>query len=204
MRLLTLLLAATVLVAGCARTWKTDYSDTIDPAVSRSWRVSQVNVTVPRTLTISEENSYTPEADIVWREDPLTAGTDRYQQVDAIMTNAARRGASGLRGGRAVRLDIVVQEFHAVTERTRSQLQNSGVHNVVFGAQISDASSGQVLVPTETIHAELPAYAGRQARAAVSRGETQKVRITNHVAATISGWLGTGPDVRGTFQRRGR
>ena len=39
-----------------------------------------------------------------------------------------------------------------------------------------------------------------QARAA---GQSQKSQITAHVAATIAGWLGVGPDPRMTFTRAG-
>lgn len=40
-------------------------------------------------------------------------------------------------------------------------------------------------------------------KAARRKGITQKSMITNHVAATIAGWLGLGPDNRGSFTRQG-
>jgi len=203
MRKFFLIAAAAVALASCGQSWKTDYSDVIDPAVSRGWRVTAVNVTVPRTLTVSERETYAPDADIVWREDEL-GPTDRYQQVDAIMTDAIRRGSSGLRGSKPVQINATVSQFHALTNKTRQRLENSGIHNIVFSAQVVDARTGAPLSPVDEIFAEFPAYTGSQARAAMVQGQTQKVRITDHVASVVSGWLGTGPDVRRTFTRSGR
>lgn len=203
MQKILLIVAAALTLASCGQSWKTDYADVIDPAVSRGWRVTAVNVTVPRTLTVSEEESYTPDADIVWREDEL-GPTDRYQQVDAIMTNAIKRGASGLRGSRPVHLNATVAQFHALSNKTRQRLENSGIHNIVFDAQVVDARTGAPLSPVDRVYAEFPALAGSEARAAMAQGQTQKVRITNHVAAVTAGWLGSGPDVRQTFSRLGR
>jgi hypothetical protein len=40
-------------------------------------------------------------------------------------------------------------------------------------------------------------------REARRKGITQKSMISNHVAATVAGWLATGPDNRGEFSRQG-
>ncbi|MGL5009951.1 MAG: DUF6778 family protein, partial [Paracoccaceae bacterium] len=79
----------------------------------------------------------------------------------------------------------------------------SGVHNIDFVAQVTDASTGEVLAGPEVIEAALPALSGELMRAARARGETQKSQITAHVRATIAGWLGAGPDNRGEFSRSG-
>lgn len=194
---------AGLLVAGCTtgEPWKTSYQQVITAEQSARWRVSQIDVTVPRTLSVSEANSYAPTADIVWREDPLG---DRYDQVDRIITEAARQGASKLRGGKPVVLKIEVHQFHALTEKTRRRLQNAGVHNIEFTAQVFDAATGEALTPPDRIDADLIAYSGEQARAAEARGETQKVRIIAHVSRVVAGWLAAGPDVRGSFSRSGR
>ena len=197
-----LALAGTVFLASCGGSqWETQYADVIDPAVSRGWRVVAVDVKVPETLTVSEENSYAPNADIVWREDPFG---DRYAQVDAIITDAARRGAKGLHGKRRVKLLITVQQFHALSEKARALLQNSGVHDITFTAQVVDARTGAPLSPVDVIKADLVAYVGDQAIAAEKQGLTQKIRITSHVSKVIAGWLGHGEDVRGAFTRNGR
>ncbi len=189
-------------LAGCGQgIWETSYADTIDPAVSKNWRVSQVEVTVPKTLSVSEANAYAPSADIVWRGEPIG---DRYAQVDAIITDAAKEGASRLKGRQPVRLEIVVSNFHAITEKTRYTLENTGIHNISFTAQVFDVRTGDALTPADPIIADLIAYSGTDALLAESRGETQRVRIVAHVANVVSGWLGAGPDVRRTFKRSGR
>jgi hypothetical protein len=190
-----------VLLSACVGggTFETAY-DPLPAGVAGAWRVADVRVDVPRSLTVSEAKSLLPNADIVWREDPMG---DRYAQVAKIMDDAVTRGASGLRGSRPVVIDVKVTRFHALTFEAEQRGQNWGVHNIRFIAQVSDARTGEVLVPATEIRAELPALSGDQMRDARQKGITQKSMITNHVARTVSGWLGTGPDNRGTFSRQG-
>jgi hypothetical protein len=177
----------------------TDY-DPIAADVSGAWRLAEVRVDVPRSLTVSEAKTLLPNADIVWREDPLG---DRYAQVGAIMTAAVTQGARGLRGSRPVVIDVTVTRFHALTFEAELRGQNWGVHNINFTARVIDARTGEVLVPATDIRAELPALSGDQMRAARAEGRTQKSMISAHVARTVAGWLGIGPDNRGTFSRQG-
>ena len=190
-----------ILLSACVGggTFETAY-DPLPADVSKSWRLAEVRVVVPESLSVSEAKSLLPSADIVWREDP--AG-DRYAQVAKIMDDAVTRGASGLRGSRPVVIDVKVTRFHALTFEAEQRGQNWGVHNIQFVAQVSDARTGEVLVPATDIRAELPALSGDQMRAARQKGVTQKSMITNHVAKTVAGWLGTGPDNRGKFTRQG-
>ena len=190
-----------VLLSACVGggTFETAY-DPLPADVARAWRLADVRVNVPRDLTVSEAKSLLPNADIVWREDPLG---DRYAQVGKIIDEAVTRGASGLRGSRPVVIDVTVTRFHALTFEAEQRGQNWGVHNIQFVAQVSDARTGEVLVPATDIRAELPALSGDQMRAARQKGVTQKSMITSHVAKSVAGWLGTGPDNRGTFSRQG-
>lgn len=200
--IVALLLASAMGLSACGNAkWSTNYAEVIDPEVAKTWQVSLVDVTVPRTLTVSEANSYAPNADIVWREYPYG---DRYDQVDAIITTAAERGAADLVGTRKVRLEITLQQFHALSEKTRAVLQHSGVHDITFTVQVFDIETNTPLSPIDLIKADLVAFVGDEAVEAEKQGLTQKVRITSHVAAVIAGWLGTGEDVRGTFKRNGR
>jgi hypothetical protein len=196
-------LAVTLVLGACTSSgqWQTSYNDVINPAVSKNWRVVKVDVRVPETLSVSEKNSYAPNADIVWREDMFG---NRHDQVDAIITNAARRGAKTLRGKRKVKLLITMIRFHALSEKARALLSNSGVHDIAFTAQVVDAKTGKALSPVDTIRADLAAFTGVEADVAEKHGQTQKLRITNHVKNVIAGWLGHGKDVRGTFKRIGR
>ncbi len=193
-------LAATL--SACASgEWRTGYADVVSAGLSRNWNVADIDVLVPETLMVSEADSYAPEADILWKGEPLG---NRYQQVDSIITEAAARGSAGLTGSRPVRLNIVVSQFHAMTDRARARLSNSGVHNIAFTIQVVDTGTGEALTPVDSVQADLEAYSGETARKAVQLGQTQKVRITGHVGKVIAGWLAAGPDQRRTFRRLGR
>lgn len=213
--LVSIAVAGILLVSACTKSWKTDYANPVDPQRTKTWRIVAVDVRVPGSLTVSEANLYAPNADIVWREDPLAAETDREttasirrQQVDDIMTKAVWRGTrtfSRKSGGtRPVTLRITMQRFHALSQKARIKLNRSGVHNITFSAQFVDHRTGTTLTKPERIDADLYAFVGKDAHNAEVRGQTQRVRISDHVANVINGWLGHGPDVRGTFIRRGK
>ncbi|MBT2131960.1 DUF6778 family protein [Aliiroseovarius lamellibrachiae] len=144
------------------------------------FNVTDVRVNVPRDLKVSEANTFKPKADIVWREDPLG---DRYQQVEVILQAAFERGVSTLNEGRDVVLDIQLQEFHALTQRTRYTY--GGTHAIRFSLTVLDAETGAVVEPARVIQADLRAFGGGEALAAEARGETQKVRITDHLAKVV-------------------
>ncbi len=180
-------------------TFKTEYAR-LSPEVTRNWRLAEVRVDVPRSLSVSEAKMLLPNADIVWREDPMG---DRHQQVGTIIQNAVLRGAQGLRGRRPVVISVTVTRFHALTFEAERANSDWGVHNVDFIAQVTDARTGEVLVPPTKILAETPAWSGTRMREARRKGITQKSMISNHVAATVAGWLALGPDNRGEFRRQG-
>jgi hypothetical protein len=180
-------------------TFKTEY-DRLSPEVSKGWRLAEVRVDVPRSLVVSEAETLLPNADIVWREDPMG---DRYVQVGKIMQAAVLRGAQGLRGSRPVVISITLTRFHALTFTAEQASSDWGVHNIDFIAQVNDARTGEVLVPATKIRAETPAWSGTRMREARRKGITQKSMISNHVAATVAGWLALGPDNRGEFSRQG-
>lgn len=182
-------------LAGCASTPMTAVSRNIaanDPlltaastgqqvAVARDYNVVDVKVSVPHELVVSEANTYKPRADIVWREDPLG---DRYAQVQAIVDNALTQGAATVHGARDVVLDVTVLQFHALTQKTRYTF--GGTHAIAFQMAVLDAASGAVIEPPHIVQIEFEAYGGDQALAAEAQGLTQKVRITQHLAALIA------------------
>lgn len=189
-------------LSGCigTRIFQTSYEQAAAPQAP-NWRLAAVEVTVPKELSVSEEHTYEPKADIVWREDPIG---DRHAQVDRIMTDAITRGASGLKGGTPVRLEVTLARFHAVTLETEAlNIAGVGVHNINFTITVVDARTGKRLFGPEAIDAALPAKTGTEMIQARLRGESQKSQISNHVAATIAGWLGLGPDQRNGFVRVG-
>ncbi|WP_374394054.1 DUF6778 family protein [Tabrizicola sp.] len=198
----TLLGLSALLMSACVGgggKFETDYTP-VPADLAKSWRLAEVRVSVPQTLVVSEAKTLLPRADIVWREDPLG---DRHAQVGKIIQAAVLRGAQGLRGSRPVIIDITVTRFHALTFEAEMSNHDWGVHNIDLIAQVVDARSGAVLLPATKIRAETPAWSGERMKAARRKGITQKSMITNHVAATIAGWLGLGPDNRGSFTRQG-
>lgn len=181
--------------------WRTYYVQGIDKAVSGKWRLNKLRVNVPANLTVSESNRYAPKADIVWRGEPRG---DRRVQVRDIIATAVKRGVRGLRGGRRVNINIEMIEFHALSDKLRKSNIKAGIHNISFLMEIVDARSGKTIVAQQPIQADLIGYTGKKAKELVQAGQTQKVRITAHVAAVIQGWLGQGPDMRKNISRRGR
>ncbi|WP_299149941.1 DUF6778 family protein [uncultured Tateyamaria sp.] len=143
-------------------------------------RVEDVTVRVPRSLTVSEANRYLPKSDIVWRDDPIG---DRHAQVGAIFYEAMTRGTAALDGARGVALDIEVLRFHALTEKARYSF--GGVHNINFKLTLRDAETGTLLAEPRMVRADLEGFGGDQAIQAEARGQTQKVRITDHLAEVI-------------------
>ena len=193
------MVVSVVLVAGlaaCTGTFRTSY---VNPAPAKDWRVAAVNVSVPSSLTVSEQDTLLPKADILWLEDPRG---DRYEQVATIMRDAIRKGASGLGGSRPVVLDVTMTRFHAMTWRAET-LSSGGVDDVEFDMVVRDARTSEVIYGPEHIEASFPAMTGSAMASARMRGETQKSQITAHVARTIAGWLGVGPDARGSFNSIG-
>lgn len=201
MRLSALGLVALISGCGVSSAWRTDYPAALDPAVTGNWRVQGVKVTVPDSLTVSDENSWSPDADIVWHGDPEG---DRRAQVARVMEEAIRSGAADLHGRRPVLLLATMTQFHAITPAVERYLNFSGVHDIRFTLQVVDARTHAPLTEAVAIEADTPALVGRAARDARARGYSQKDEVIDHVARVIRGWLGTGPDPRHHFSRLGR
>ena len=149
-------------------------------AVQRDYRVADLNIEVSRDLKVSEANLYFPIADIVWRAEP--AG-ERYAQVERVFADGMGFGISQLRGSQPVVVDIDVTRFHSLTEKARYSV--GGVHSIKFHMTVRDAAMGQIIEPRRYIEADFTAYGGAEGIAAEARGETQRVRITRHLAGVI-------------------
>lgn len=143
-------------------------------------KVAGISVRVPQTLTVTEANGYYPRADIVWRGDDLG---DRRQQVKTIFEEAFSKGTQTFDGTRAVIVDVQVKRFHSLTERARERV--GGVHNMEFFLTVYDAETGDVVLPTRLVEANLPALGGVAAIEAVQRGQTQRVRVTTYLSMVI-------------------
>lgn len=188
-------------LAGCSRNWKTDYAQSVDPAVSRQWNVREISVTVPEELTVSDANTWAPQVDIVWHGDPPG---DRKFQVAQVVEDGIEQGAAALRGPRPVDIGVTLQRFHSITPRVERYLNNSGVHDIRYTIQVFDARTGAALTQPTYIAADLAAIVGDQAREVRAQGISQKDEIVPHIARVTAGWLGIGPDPRNHFTRLGR
>ena len=159
------------------------FSESAEPrqgALAKDMRVSAINVSVPRSLSVSEANSYYPRADIVWRGDPIG---DRHSQIQKIFENAFAEGTKPLQGQTDVVLDVEIVRFHSVSEKTRSSV--GGVHNMEFNLTVRRADTGAVLQAPRRIEANLPAFGGKRAVEEERKGQTQKVRVTAYLSQVI-------------------
>lgn len=146
--------------------------------------ISKITVDVPRTLTVSEKNSYFPKADIVWRGDMFG---DRYEQVKSIITASATNAAEKLQGQRPVHMHIQVTRFHGLSEKAR--YSTGGVHNMNFYVTLLDPVTGATLRPAREVVSNLDALKGTAAIQAESHGETQKTRVTAFLEQVIQAEL---------------
>lgn len=149
-------------------------------AEKETYQVTQLNLTIPEELTVSEANVYKPRADIVWREDPLG---DRKQQIQKIMSEALTSGVSKVTTGRQVTMDVRLNQFHALSQKTRYTV--GGRHEINFDYILRDATTGLAIADAKNIDTSFKAFGGSRAIEAMSRGETQKVRITRHIENLI-------------------
>jgi len=147
-------------------------------AEPHDWRLAALDVVVPTSLAVSEENSIKPRADIVWREDLCC---DRHAQVDALMTEALTRALSPLSGSQPVQVELQVTRFHALTERTRYSI--GGEHEIEFILTVRDAATGTVLRGPRAVDITFPAAGGDRALANEARGYFQRNAITDRLIA---------------------
>ncbi len=147
-------------------------AQTAAPRAEAAFAIRAVEVDVPRSLRVSEANLYMPVADIVWRGDPRG---DRYQQVEAIMTAAAREATQGMRKGTPVVLHLKMRRFHALTEKAR--YVTGGNYAVHFDLSLRDARTGVELMPPRSVNLDIQASGGQKAIEEEARGLTQKVMI---------------------------
>lgn len=174
-----LVLALTL--SACATTPSTTRSAMPDDAVlgfsQPDVRIDSFTVSVPKSLKVNERNTYYPIGDIVWRGDPMG---DRHAQVKAMFEAGLRNAAPRIEGSRAVRMDVQVTRFHALSEKARYSV--GGVHDIDFKYRLVDVATGQQIGPTRDVSADLEGLAGQAAMAADGRGETQKARIIAHLS----------------------
>ena len=158
------------------------------------YNVAQINVTVPRSLRVSEENSFKPSADIVWHGD---AAGDRYAQVTKILRDGMVQGTRGFRSGRAVVLDVQLVRFHALTPKTRYTI--GGKHELIYLMTLRDGATGEVIIPTHKANATVRGAGGAKADAEEAQGITQTIVIREALARSIQRELSFGSSKKGLF-----
>ncbi len=194
-------LLALFFLSGCLeRQWETSYTNLLSRSTTKSWNVVEFDVLVSDQLSVSEANWFAPGADIVWRGDPYG---DRRAQIKEIVEAAAKNVSRYMTGPYPVRIEVEVEQFHAVSDRAR-RIAPAAVHNLQFKIRVFDPATGGQMVPTDRIRADFPAYTRAQASGAERLGLTQKVRITKYLEDVFKGWLDVGPDPRRTFTSMGR
>ena len=145
-----------------------------------AYAVQEVIVTVPSELRSSEANVYYPLADIVWRGDVLG---NRHEQVRTILRDAAEKATARMTTGPAAVVEITLNRFHSVTEKTRFSV--GGVHNISYTLTVRDALTGDVLDGPRDIVADAPAVGGVRALAEDAAGRTMKVVITERLIQSL-------------------
>ena len=149
-------------------------------------KIERITVDVPRSLEVSEKNSYYPRGDIIWRGDLFG---DRHEQVKAIVQKSAENAAARLQGDNPVHMHIQLTRFHGLTEKAR--YSTGGVHNVNFYVTLLDPVTGATLRPAEHVVTNLDALRGTEAIQADTRGDTQKHRITSFLTQVFQKELST-------------
>jgi len=144
------------------------------------YTVAEVRVNVPRTLKVSEANTFMPMADIVWRGEPRG---DRYAQVAQIFNEGLMAGTIGMATGPAAIVEVEVTRFHCLTEKTRFTV--GGNHAIHFILTVRDAATGAVLEGPRAIVADVKASGGAAAIAEDQAGRTQRVVVTERLTDVI-------------------
>ena len=120
--------AAAATLGGCINT-NVSYSEILREDQTFNWNVTQINVNVPRSLTTTDRNGQAPNVDIIWIEE---GPGDTYLQVQRIFEEGVALGAgrldASLKGGRSVRLEVEVAQFHTLTRRARPILAKHSRH----------------------------------------------------------------------------
>lgn len=156
-------------------------------ASERSYDLQDVFYSAPSDLLVSEGNGFYPNADVVWRGDPIG---NRINQIAEIFDTALARVDENLTGNVPVDVEISLVRFHGVTERTRFSI--GGNYDIHFTMSVRHAETGEVLEPPRLLKWDLAAPGGAAALLLEQRGQTEKVRIIDFLTYTFEDEL-TGP-----------
>ena len=150
--------------------------------------VKGVEITVPAELVVSEANLIYPNADIVWRGDPVG---DRYAQVKSVLEEGFAAGVAEMDTGPKAVVAITLERFHALTEKARFSV--GGVHDVIVSLTVTDPGSGRILEGPRRVEIAIRASGGDRAIAEDAAGNTQRVVIVAGLAEAIRRQLAVVP-----------
>ena len=144
------------------------------------YSVARLELDVPSTLVVSEANLFYPQADIVWRAEPIG---DRYAQVKSVLQEGFGDGVAGMKSGPSVVVAITLERFHSLTEKARFSV--GGVHDIVILLTVEDAKSGAILEGPRRVEIAVRASGGDKAIAEDVAGKTQRIVIVAGLAEAI-------------------
>ncbi|MGJ8624185.1 MAG: DUF6778 family protein [Yoonia sp.] len=153
---------------------------TARPVMRRSYDIRNLSFAAAPDIRVSEAEGYYPQADVVWRGDPLGP---RIPQIESMFQEAFNRNKPKLAGDRPVNVRITLVRFHGVTDLTR--LTVGGNYNIIFDMTVIDARTGAVLEPARRIVGNLSAPGGSRGRALIASGQTQRVRVTDFLSGLL-------------------
>ena len=178
-----LILAAALGLSACGMPFDVSRDaslDNISPVIeapTQDWSIADYDLSVPRTLEVSEANSIKPRADIVWREDP---SADRHAQVAALFVRALSEVMTPRADAATpVVVAIEVTRFHALTERAR--YTTGGEHEIEFILTVRHAETGAIVSGPRPVDITFRAHGGRAAIEAEAAGITQRSRILDRI-----------------------
>lgn len=175
-----------------------DAAVTAEQAEAIALAIGSVEVVVPRSLVVSEEDLLIPNADIVWRGDPPG---DRHQQVAEIFLAAAKvvsgeappegaapaeaedDAANAAADTPGLILSIEVTRFHALTERAR--YTTGGNYGMRYTLTLRDPASGAVVSGPHKIVGDIKAVGGARALAEEMAGRTEKAVVTARIVQVL-------------------
>lgn len=148
--------------------------------LASQYDVEDIRIAVPRSLRVSEANTFYPIADIVWRGEGIG---DRHAQVAAIFSEAMQTATAPMQSGRKVVVEVTVVRFHCLTEKTRYTV--GGTHSLKFDLTVRDAETGVVLDGPREIVADIKAAGGAAALAEDQAGRTQRVVVVERLGEVL-------------------
>lgn len=167
---------------GCASA--SGLTDIERPQMDRSYDLQGLNFSALPDLSVSEDNSIYPFADVVWRGDPPGP---RVAQIGALFQEAATRNAAVINGTVPVVVDVTLVRFHGVTDRTRFSI--GGVYNVIFDMTVRNATTGVVIEPTRRVEGNLRGEEGTIELGLDARGSTQRARVVDFLTTLLRAQL---------------